>query len=122
MGGPFQLNSGDSATDLLRERLDEHQSRVGVVEERETKVDGVAAGDVVLIERVAAAEAGEVDDALDVVVLEDLAQLGLVLGRHEDALGPARVRHVGDELLDLRASVGSSTWTADAPQASCSRA
>lgn len=58
----------------------------GVVDERDTEVDGVSARDVVLVERVPSSLSGKVDDRLDLVLLEDLVQLALVCGKGKDGV------------------------------------
>ena len=60
---------------LATESLHVQVGQERVVDEGDTKVDGVAASDVVLVERVLRAALRQVDHALDVVLIEYLAKL-----------------------------------------------
>jgi len=84
---------------LFCETVDKELSRSRVVQQRQPKVNGVPSCDIVLIRHRRAATAREVDDALDIELVEHLAEFALVLCREEDALC-RDVRQVVEELFD----------------------
>lgn len=63
--------------------LDPQLSQERVDDEWQTKVDSVAAGNVVRIQSVTAARRIQIDDLLDVVVLKHLLQFAFVCSREQ---------------------------------------
>ena len=70
---------------LATESLDVQVGDERIVDEGNTKIDGVAAGDVVLVERVLRAALRQVDQALDVRFIENLPKLVHYVDTKEDA-------------------------------------
>ena len=125
LGGNFAFGVRPETAfrDLLSQALHKELRAARVVQQRKSEINGISdtetvrsrAGgpepelnskhspprDVVLIRHVLPASLREVDDTLDVVLVEHLAQLALVRLGEEDALR-GHVRNVVQELLDHR--------------------
>jgi hypothetical protein len=65
--------------ELLAHALSKENGSLGLHEERNTKVDSVAAHNVVLVNKTAGTDLGQVEDTTNVVLLEDLTESTLVL-------------------------------------------
>jgi hypothetical protein len=59
--------------------LSKENGSLGLHEERDTKVDSVTAHNIVLVNKTAGTDLGQVEDATDVVLLKDLTESTLVL-------------------------------------------
>jgi hypothetical protein len=68
-----------SLGELLAHALSEENGSLGLHEKRDTKIDSIAAHNIILVNKTAGTDLGQVEDTTDVVLLEDLAESTLVL-------------------------------------------